>query len=95
MHKNQNLNKEGLIEAYNGVDVAGVPLHPSEAHPHGQLAVDALGVQQVVLHVGADGLHLVEVLEAHQKGELHLAGLVEVDDHLGLGNAGLIADDLL
>lgn len=82
-------------EAYNGVDVTGPMLHSSEAHPHGQLAMNALRVQQVVLHVAADGLHLAEVLIPHQEGKLHLAGLVEVDDDLGLGNAGLIGDDLL
>ena len=57
--------------------------------------MDALGVQQVVLHVGTDGLHLAEVLKAHLEGELHLAGLVEVGDDLGAGYAGLVADDLL
>lgn len=70
-------------------------VHSSEAHPHGQLPVNALGVQQVVFHVGADGLNLAEVLETHQEGKCHLARLVEVDNDLGLGNAGLVADDLL
>ena len=70
-------------------------LHSHKAHPHGQLPVDALRVQQVVLHVRADGLHFAEVLVAHQEGELHLAGLVEVDNHLGLGNTGLVGNDLL
>lgn len=81
--------------SYNGVHIAGVSLHASEAHPHGQLAVDSLCVQKVVLHVGADGLHFAEVLIPHKEGELHLAGLVEVDNHLGLGDARLVADDLL
>ena len=70
-------------------------LHTHKAHPHRQLAVDALSVQQVVLHVGADALHLGEVLKAHIECELHLARLVEVHNHLGLGDAGLVADDLL
>ena len=81
--------------SYNCVHIAGVSLHASEAHPHGQLAVNSLRVQKVVLHVRADGLHLVEVLIPHKEGELHLAGLVEVDNHLCLGNARLVADDLL
>ena len=82
-------------DSYNRVHIAGVSLHASEAHPHGQLAVDSLRVQEVVLHVRADGLHLVEVLIPHKEGELHLAGLVEVDNHLCLGNARLVTDDLL
>ena len=82
-------------DSYNCVHIAGVSLHASEAYPHGQLPVDPLGVQEVVLHVRADGLHLVEVLVPYKEGELHLAGLVEVDNYLCLGNARLIADDLL
>lgn len=57
--------------------------------------MDSLRVEEVVLHVGADGLHFAEVLVPHKEGELHLAGLVEVDNHLCLGDAGLVADDLL
>ena len=82
-------------DSYDCVHIAGVSLHASEAHPHGQLAVDSLCVQEVVLHVRADGFHFVKILIPHKEGELHLAGLVEVDNHLGLGDARLVADDLL
>lgn len=81
--------------AHNGVHIAGVSLHASKAHPHGQLTVDSLCVMQMILHVRADGLNLAEVLIANQEGELHLAGLVEVQNHLCLGYARLVADDLL
>lgn len=82
-------------DSYNCVHIAGVSLHASEPYPHGQLAVDSLRVQKVVLHVRADGFHFVKILIPHKEGELHLAGLVEVHNHLGLGNARLVADDLL
>ena len=51
LHRETYICVQGWYVAYNGVDIACMPFHPREAHPHGQLAVDALSVQQVVLHV--------------------------------------------
>lgn len=67
----------------------------SEANPHGQLSVNAVSVVQVVFHVAADGLNFTKVLISHQECELHLAGLIEIDNDFGFGNAGLVGDDLL